>query len=63
MLSNIVYEQSKSDFKPIYTEKMIKNTIKNLNFVGFVDRIDKYKNYFRIIDYKTGKADGVLKDL
>lgn len=63
MLSNIVYEQSKSEFKPIYTEKTIKNTIKNLNFVGFVDRIDKYKNYFRIIDYKTGKVDGILKDL
>ncbi len=63
MLSNIVYEQQQSDFKPIYTEKMIKNSIKNLNFVGFVDRIDRFKNYFRIIDYKTGKVDGVLKDL
>lgn len=63
MLSNVVYEQQKSDFRPIFTEQIVKNSISNYEFVGFVDRIDRYKNYFRIIDYKTGKVDAVLKDL
>ena len=63
MLSNLVYEQEQSDFKPIFTEKKVKGSISDLNFVGIVDRIDNYKNYFRIIDYKTGKVDSLLKDL
>ena len=63
MLSNLVYEQQQSEFHPIFTEKKIKNSLSNLHFVGFVDRIDRFKNYFRIIDYKTGKVDSLLKDL
>ncbi len=29
---------------------------------GKADRVDKYKNYVRIIDYKTGKVDEKVKD-
>ncbi len=63
MLSNIVYEQKNSSFKPVYTEKLIKNKIGGKEFVGIIDRVDQFENYFRIIDYKTGKVDGLLKDL
>lgn len=34
-----------------------------IKFGGVIDRIDFYENYFRIIDYKTGKSDFNLKDL
>ncbi len=30
---------------------------------GTIDRVDVYKDFFRIIDYKTGKADGSDKSL
>ena len=36
---------------------------KKIDFAGVVDRIDYYENYFRIIDYKTGKSDFNFKDL
>jgi ATP-dependent helicase/nuclease subunit B len=55
-------------FKTILSEAFFddKNEIKGLNIkignktiklVGAVDRIDTFKDYFRIIDYKTGKCD------
>ena len=31
--------------------------------VGAIDRIDVYNEYFRIIDYKTGKSDNNFKEL
>ena len=50
-----------SSFVPYLCEKKIKYQIdtKNnqYNLVGVVDRIDKYKDYFRIVDYKTGGKD------
>ena len=41
----------------------MESTILDKKFVGIIDRVDAYKNYLRIIDYKTGEVDGVLKDL
>ncbi len=35
----------------------------NMRFVGKIDRGDVYKDYVRIVDYKTGKADPNLKEL
>ena len=64
ILKNVVFEQKNSKFKPILLEEKIYQKIfKNCNLIGFVDRVDRANNYFRIIDYKTGKTDGIKKDL
>lgn len=34
-----------------------------ISLVGQIDRIDIFKDYFRVIDYKTGKTDTTLKEL
>lgn len=63
-----------SQFKPIMFEARfddnnklkpirIKAKDKDILLVGQIDRIDKYKDYFRVIDYKTGKTDLSLKEL
>jgi len=68
------YQAKYSSFKPIATEMRFddKNLVKSFKFkignrvlklVGQVDRIDKFEDYFRIIDYKTGKCDTSLKEL
>ncbi len=71
MLSNlhdIDRELEKSAFRPKYVEHKF-NDYKievdgnTFNLVGRVDRIDEKDEYFRIIDYKTGKVGGVLKGL
>jgi ATP-dependent helicase/nuclease subunit B len=52
-----------SEFKPeLFEKKISDDTIfhykgKSLKFVGKIDRVDFYKDYFRIIDYKTGKSE------
>ncbi len=70
ILTRIVYEQKYSAFKPIALEKQlegisipIEGKNKSLKLQGKVDRIDRFDNFFRIIDYKTGKVDPILKDL
>ncbi len=67
-LQNIVRELSKSSFKPKYIEKSFKPfvlNVKDKNYIinGRADRIDECGNYFRIIDYKTGKTGTILKEL
>ncbi len=68
------YQAKYSSFKTLATEARFddKNLIKSfkikinnkiLKLVGQVDRIDKFEDYFRIIDYKTGKCDTSLKEL
>ena len=64
-----INDQAKhTTFKTILSEAFFddKNEIKGLSIkignktiklVGAVDRIDTFKDYFRIIDYKTGKCD------
>ena len=70
VLSRICYEQKHSKFKPIFSEKNLEgmqieigNSNKMLALQGKVDRIDSFGNYFRIIDYKTGKVHPLVKDL
>lgn len=63
LLANIVYENTNSGFTPTALEDFISSSIGGLKFVGRVDRLDEYKQYFRIIDYKTGEVGNVLKDL
>ena len=68
ILRRIRYELASSHFKPFAVEKRIDNLALNykddkLPLVGKVDRIDVAEDYFRIIDYKTGRVDGIAKDL
>ena len=63
LLLNLVYEQKQSDFEILSVEEKVESKIGEKKFVGYIDRVDRYKNYFRIIDYKTGTVDGLLKDL
>ncbi len=54
------YEQKVSDFKIYKTEYKFDGDItltvdeKDYSIVGIVDRVDKFDQYFRVIDYKTG---------
>lgn len=68
------YQAKFSSFKPAYFEARfdgskkiksikIKANNKILSLVGQVDRIDIFKDYFRIIDYKTGRCDKSFKEL
>lgn len=64
ILKNVIKEQKYSDFRPILLEeKIFESLFKDKNLVGYVDRIDVWQDYFRIIDYKTGKTDSIKKDL
>lgn len=64
ILQNVIYEQSCSKFKPLsLEEKIFDNFTEDEKLVGFVDRIDTYKNFFRVLDYKTGKTHTIKKDL
>ncbi len=57
----LIKTQNLSNFKPFLCEKKVNykiSTNKNqYNLIGVIDRVDTYKNYFRIIDYKTGGRD------
>lgn len=44
-------------FKVHSQEEKIEDTIKDIQFKGFVDRIDMYQNYISIIDYKSSSKD------
>ena len=67
--------QSKvSSFKPTYFEARfddsktikslkIKSQNKIISLTGSIDRIDVFKDYFRIIDYKTGSCSLSLEEL
>ncbi len=64
ILKNVIKEQKNSDFRPIMLEeKIYEPFFDGLSLVGVVDRVDKCGNYFRVIDYKTGKTDNIKKDL
>ncbi len=68
ILERISYELSQSQFKPVFVEKNLEGAClsvngKRIDLAGKVDRIDEAGDYFRIIDYKTGKVGGVIKDL
>ncbi len=64
ILKNVVYEQKHSNFRPIETEKEIFDKFGDEKYLkGFVDRIDVWDDYFRIIDYKTGQQDNIKNSL
>lgn len=61
ILKNVLHEAKHSEFVPKFFEEKIYQKFDDTFFVGSVDRIDTYKNYFRILDYKTG-AQAKVKD-
>ncbi len=74
MCKAINYQLEQSTFRPILTEARFdkNNKIKSLEIVvedkklkivGAIDRVDVFEDYFRIIDYKTGRCDSSLKEL
>lgn len=46
-----------SSLKVHSQEEKVQDTIQGMNFKGFVDRIDTYKNFVSIIDYKSSAKD------
>ena len=61
-------QQKSCDFLPTYFERRFEGEGFTLNDValkikGAIDRIDIYENYFRIIDYKSGKINDSLSAL
>ena len=64
MFKDILTELGSSCFKPTHVEYRLTNMeIAGLNFSGKLDRLDECGDYFRIIDYKTGKTGNILKEL
>ena len=68
----LILEQENSNFKIKFLEyyfsndKSIKLKIddnKIINIVGKIDRIDSFKDYIRVIDYKTGNIKSDLKSI
>lgn len=51
-------ESGSEGFRILGLERYLKTTINGFPFIGFVDRIDTYKNgEIRIVDYKTGHVE------
>lgn len=65
ILKNIIRECKLTSFRPKYVEKDFNSKFEknDITLIGRADRIDFAGNYFRIIDYKTGKTGNVLKQL
>ncbi len=64
ILQNIVYEQAFSAFRPkLLEEGIFQDFVEGQKLVGYVDRVDAFESFFRIIDYKTGKTSSIKKEL
>ena len=64
MLSDILKEMYLSSFAPTEVEKKLDGiTIDGVSLLGKIDRIDECGDYFRIIDYKSGRTGNILKQL
>lgn len=54
----IVREQLEhSEFNNTSREQEVKGYLGDIPVQGFIDRVDQYKDYVRIIDYKSGKKE------
>lgn len=67
VVSALNYIDENSLFEPKFFEYDFKGEnalkLKNISVIGKVDRVDIYNDMFRIVDYKSGKADASLKEL
>ena len=67
VINAVNYIDENSMFKPKHFELDFKGDdalkLKNISIIGKVDRVDVFNDMFRIIDYKSGKADASLKEL
>lgn len=64
VLSDILKEINLSSFVPTEVEKKLDGiTIDGVSLLGKIDRIDECGDYFRIIDYKSGRTGNILKQL
>ena len=51
-------ESDKADFKPI----ILSTAAGPVKLRGKIDRVDRYKDYFRIIDYKSGSVEDSVEE-
>jgi len=67
VVNAVNYIDENSKFIPKYFEQEFKDSkalkLKNISIVGKVDRVDICEDMFRIVDYKSGRADASLKEL
>ena len=64
VLKDVKDELDLSLFKPYKLEYNVRAKLcDNVDLVGKIDRIDKSDDYFRIIDYKSGKVASPLREL
>ncbi len=67
VIEGLNYIDENSNFIPKYFEKEFKSdsalNLRNIKLKGKIDRVDEVDNTFRIIDYKSGRADASLKEL
>jgi len=65
ILKNIIRECKSTVFRPKYIEKDFESKFNasGITLIGRADRVDVAGDYFRIIDYKTGKTGNILKEL
>ncbi len=67
VISGMQYIDKNTKFMPFKQEFEFNNNfalkLKDANIIGKVDRIDKYNDLYRIVDYKSGKVDTNLAEL
>ena len=67
VINAVDYIDKNSDFVPKFFEYDFSGNnalkLKNISIIGKVDRVDVCGDMFRIVDYKSGKADANLKEL
>ncbi|GHU87602.1 hypothetical protein FACS1894202_02200 [Clostridia bacterium] len=56
-------ELNGSDFSPERTEYKFDADAGGIPMTGFIDRVDRYGEYVRVVDYKSGAAEFSLRDV
>jgi len=57
-----LYEQWPSDGAPIELEKKVESVIGGVEWVGYIDRLERGPNGLRVIDYKTSKSPPTIPE-
>ena len=61
ILRNFYNSRYLEESMPVYLEKMFSLRLGNYTLVGKIDRLDRFKNGLKIIDYKTGRPKEKLE--